>query len=268
MARALSPIQDYLCEINETALLDSEEEKSLAQRSGAGDLTARDHMVRANLRLVVNIAKGYVGKGLSLEDLIQEGNLGLIHAVEGFDPDVGTRFSTYASYWIKESIRRALFNHAKPIRLPAYLVKLLAKWRRAAGQLEEELGRMPSPDEVAANLKLSRKKQAAVKQALHLANLIPQTVESSDDNDSSGQVLVDHRSRSPIEELVESDDLALVQERLAEMDQRQAAVIQMRFGLDGKAPRTLQEIGQELSLTRERVRQLENRGLQSLKHAV
>ena len=136
-----SPLETYLREINEMALLTADEEKELAHRIAHGDKMARDRMVRANLRLVVNIARGYIGKGLALQDLIEEGNLGLLRAVQGFDPTVGTRFSTYASYWIKQSIKRALVNTAKPIRIPAYMVELLFKWRRMASDMQESLGR-------------------------------------------------------------------------------------------------------------------------------
>ena len=136
-----SPLETYLREINEVALLTADEEKELAHRIAQGDKLARERMVRANLRLVVNIARGYIGKGLALQDLIEEGNLGLLRAVQGFDPAVGTRFSTYASYWIKQSIKRALVNTAKPIRIPAYMVELLFKWRRMASDLQESLGR-------------------------------------------------------------------------------------------------------------------------------
>src|SRR5438045_2113337 len=136
-----TPLETYLREINETALLNAQEEKQLAYRIEEGDTQARDRMVRANLRLVVNIARSYTGKGLGLQDLIEEGNLGLLRAVEGFDPSMNTRFSTYASYWIKQSIRRALTNMGKTIRIPAYMIELLAKWRRASAKLQEELGR-------------------------------------------------------------------------------------------------------------------------------
>jgi RNA polymerase primary sigma factor len=146
-----TPLETYLREINETALLNAADEQELAARIGEGDVRARDRMVRANLRLVVNIARGYTGKGLSLPDLIEEGNLGLLRAVEGFDPGVGTRFSTYASYWIKQSIKRALINSAKTIRIPAYMVELLSKWRRANARLTEELGRSRTAEEKVAD---------------------------------------------------------------------------------------------------------------------
>ena len=144
-----SPLETYLREINETSLLNAEQEKELAVAIGEGDNEARDQMVRANLRLVVNIARSYTGKGLGLQDLIEEGNLGLLRAVEGFDPTMNTRFSTYASYWIKQSIKRALVNTAKTIRIPAYMVELLAKWRRASSKLQDELGRRPTHEEIA-----------------------------------------------------------------------------------------------------------------------
>src|SRR5436190_886325 len=152
------PLETYLREINETALLTADEEKSLARAIETGDTEARDQMVRANLRLVVNIARGYTGKGLALQDLIEEGNLGLLRAVEGFDPNMNTRFSTYASYWIKQSIKRALVNTAKTIRIPAYMVELLAKWRRATNQLTDELGRPPTNEETAKSLGLTRER--------------------------------------------------------------------------------------------------------------
>src|SRR5712664_1287386 len=153
-----SPLETYLREINETALLSADEEKQLAYRIEEGDNAARDRMVRANLRLVVNIARSYTGKGLGLQDLIAEGNLGLLRAVEGFDPSMNTRFSTYASYWIKQSIKRAVINTGKTIRIPAYMNELLIKWRRATAKLTDELGRAPTQEEVASSLKLSKKK--------------------------------------------------------------------------------------------------------------
>src|SRR5438270_2732324 len=161
-----SPLETYLREINETPLLNADQEKELAYRIESGDSEARDRMVRANLRLVVNIARSYTGKGLGLQDLIAEGNLGLLRAVEAFDPTMNTRFSTYASYWIKQSIKRTLINTAKTIRLPAYMVELLTKWRRASAQLQEELGRIATDEEIAARLSLSKKKLEIIKKAI------------------------------------------------------------------------------------------------------
>src|SRR5262245_4145757 len=153
-----SPLETYLREIDKTPLLTADEEKSLARRIEEGDSEARDHLVRANLRLVVNIARSYTGKGLGLQDLIEEGNLGLLRAVEGFDPAMNPRVSTYASYWIKQSIKRGLINSGKTICIPAYMAQLLTEWRRATAQLQEELGRTPTQEEVAAQLGLGKKK--------------------------------------------------------------------------------------------------------------
>lgn len=258
-----SPLETYLREINETKLLTSADEQELAVAIGEGSAEARDRMVRANLRLVVNIARGYTGKGLGLQDLIEEGNLGLLRAVEGFDPAMGTRFSTYASYWIKQSIKRALINSAKTIRIPAYMVELLSKWRRASSRLGEELGRTPTPEEIGRVLGLPRKKLPIIKKAIRIYNLTPQT-DQSEAGWSLGEMVMDERSRTPEEELVEHDNMKHVREQLETMDQREATVLRMRFGLDSHEPRTLKEIGETLGLTRERVRQIETEALNKL----
>jgi RNA polymerase primary sigma factor len=258
-----TPLETYLREINETALLSAAEEQMLANRIAQGDAQARDRMVRANLRLVVNIARGYVGKGLSLQDLIEEGNLGLLRAVEGFDPAVGTRFSTYASYWIKQSIKRALINSAKTIRIPAYMVELLSKWRRATTRLTEELGRTPTPEEIARVLGLAKKKLPIIKKAIRIYNLMPQT-DQSENGWSLGEIIMDERLKSPDEELVEHDVLTRALEMIHTLDQREATVLRMRFGLDDHSPHTLKEIGEQLGLTRERVRQIETEALHKL----
>ncbi|HEY8503201.1 MAG TPA: RNA polymerase sigma factor RpoD/SigA [Gemmataceae bacterium] len=258
-----SPLETYLREINETALLSAEEEKQLAYRIINGDSQARDQMVRANLRLVVNIARGYTGKGLSLQDLIEEGNLGLLRAVEGFDPSMNTRFSTYASYWIKQSIKRALVNTAKTIRIPAYMVELLAKWRRATNKLQDELGRPPTPEEIAKHLGLPKKKLNIIKKAIRVYNSAPQT-DQNESGWSIDEMLMDSRSRTPDTEMVETDDLKQVMHLLDKMDKREATVLRMRFGLDDEEPKTLKEIGECLGLTRERVRQIESEALAKL----
>jgi len=258
-----SPLETYLREINETSLLSADDEYDLAIAVGNGDQQARDTMVRANLRLVVNIARGYTGKGLGLQDLIEEGNLGLLRAVEGFDPAMGTRFSTYASYWIKQSIKRALINTAKTIRIPAYMVELLSKWRRASTRLAEELGRSPTPEEVARVLGLPRKKLPIIKKAIRIYNLTPQT-DQTDAGWSLGEMIMDDRARTPEEEMVEHDNLEHVMRQLEIMDPREATVLRMRFGLEDSEPRTLKQIGESLGLTRERVRQIETEALAKL----
>lgn len=260
---AQSPLETYLREINETALLSADEELQLAALIERGDVEARDRMVRANLRLVVNISRGYTGKGLSLQDLIEEGNLGLLRAVEGFDPTVGTRFSTYASYWIKQSIKRALINSAKTIRIPAYMVELLSKWRRATARLSEELGRTPTNEEVARVLGLPKKKLPIIRKAIRISNSTPQS-DQSESGWSLGEMVMDERLKAPDEMLLDHDILRHAMELLEDLDDREATVLRLRFGLDGFEPKTLKEIGAELGLTRERVRQIETEALRRL----
>jgi RNA polymerase primary sigma factor len=259
-----SPLETYLREINETSLLSADQEKELAREIALGSTEARDRMVRANLRLVVNIARGYTGKGLALQDLIEEGNLGLLRAVEGFDPVMGTRFSTYASYWIKQSIKRALVNTAKTIRIPAYMVELIAKWRRATNKLNDELGRPPTPEEIAKLLGLPKKKLSIIKKAIRVYNSAPQSDQGGEQGWSIEEMLMDTNSKSPDDEMVESDDLKHVMILLEKMDKREATVLRMRFGLDDVEPKTLKEIGESLGLTRERVRQIESEALAKL----
>ncbi len=263
-----SPLQIYLQDINDTPLLSAAEERELAERVALGDPYAREHMVKANLRLVVNLARGYLGKGLSLEDLIEEGNLGLMRAVEGFDGGMDTRFSTYASYWIKQSIRRAVMNNGKPIRLPAYMVSLLAKWRRATAVLAERLDRAPSHEEVGKALKLSKKKMAIVAKALTIHNLTPHNENGDEDGPAIDEVLTDDRGKGVESRLMEADDLDRIFEHMHALEDREATVIRMRFGLDHYDPMTLREVGENLGLTRERVRQLESQAIQKLVHAL
>ena len=266
-SRVQNPLETYLKEINETALLSADEEKMLSRQISTGDAAARDRMVRANLRLVVNIARAYTGKGLPLQDLIEEGNLGLLRAVEGFDPEMGTRFSTYGSYWIKQSIKRALVNSAKTIRIPAYMVELLSKWRRATAKLSDQLGRTPTPEEVALELEIPKKKLKIVKKAIQLYNTNPQT-DQPDGTWTLGEVLPDDKNKGPDDELMENDNLKHVFKMLDKMDPREATILRMRFGLDDSEPKTLKEIGEALGLTRERVRQIEGDALNRLNRSL
>ena len=266
-SRLQTPLETYLREINETALLTADDEKMLSRRISAGDALARDRMVRANLRLVVNIARGYNGRGLPLPDLIEEGNLGLMRAVEGFDPDMGTRFSTYASYWIKQSIKRALVNTAKTIRVPAYMVELMSKWRRASIELTEELNRTPTAEEIAVVLEIAPKQLRIVKKAIALYNATPQS-DQDESGLSLGDIIPDERIRGPEEELIDNDNLKHVSQLLDEIDSREATILRMRFGLNDSEPRTLKEIGEVLGLTRERVRQIESEALKKLNRSL
>jgi len=258
-----NPLETYLRDINETSLLTADDEKRLAHAIARGDAQARDHMVRANLRLVVNIARGYNNRGLMLPDLIEEGNLGLLRAVEGFDPTMGTRFSTYASYWIKQSIKRALINSGKTIRIPAYMVELLSKWRRATARLFDALGRVPTPEEIARMLGLARKKLPIIKKAIHVHHSTPQT-EQPDSGWSLGEMIRDENARCPADVLLDSDTLRHVLLRVEQLDKRASTILKLRFGLGGGEPMTLKEIGAVLGLTRERVRQIESETLANL----
>jgi RNA polymerase primary sigma factor len=264
---AQSPLETYLREINETPLLSAAQEKELARRIWQGDNAARDCMVRANLRLVVNIARNYVGKGLDLPDLIEEGNLGLLRAVEGFDPTMNTRFSTYAGYWIKQSIKRALINTGKTIRIPAYMAQLLTEWRRATAELQEKLGRPPTQEEVAAHMELPRRKLNLIKKAIRIHNAAPQT-DVTEEGQTMDATIMDLRVKTPDTTLIESDDVQQVLTLLDRMGEREATVLRLRFGLDGEEPKTLKEIGERLGLTRERVRQIEREALGSLRESM
>jgi len=258
---SLVPSALYLREIDTTPLLTAAEESELAQRISEGDPYARDQMVRANLRLVVNIARRYLNRGLPIEDLIAEGNLGLLRAVEGFDPAWQTRFGTYASYWIKQSMRHAVINTGGSFRLPAYMVTLLAKWRRATAVLADRLGRAPTDREVGELLHLSGKKLEMVAQAIQVEALKPHPDE---DGSGVGEFLADERHRDVHNELCDSDDLERVFLGIGQLDEREAMVIRLRFGLESRPPMTLREVGDGLGLTRERIRQVEARALTKL----
>lgn len=261
-----SDLELYLKEINETELLTADEEKTLGWRIiNDNDMDARDRMVRANLRLVVSICKNYVNRGLSLSDLIEEGNIGLIRAVEGFDPAQGARFSTYASWWIKQSIRRTLINAAQPIHIPAYMVELIARWKEASRRLEEEIGRPPSMQELARELKLPLKKVQIIRRALKAFHSRPQMpVDSDGQTIDFADLFQDTRCDQPDEAIAQSEEFKLILKLIDSIDERDARVLKLRFGLEGQEPLTLKEVGREVGLTRERVRQIELEALRRI----
>ncbi len=261
-APAAAPFGTYLAEINRTPLLTADEEKELGGRALAGDGEARELLVRANLRLVVNIARGYAGRGLPIEDLVSEGTMGLLRAVEGFDPTMNTRFSTYAAFWIKQGIKRGIVTTAKTIRIPAHMALSLSKWRRALGELTDALRRLPTGEEVAGRLGLSKKKMKLVTDALDVSRG-PQSDHGADGTGITAS-LADARARPPGAAMGEADQLERMLQLLDKMDRRDATVLRMRFGLGGEEPKTLKEIGDHLGLTRERIRQIEDEALAKL----
>ena len=260
-------LQLYLQEIKQTPLLTREKEISLARRIRKGDHQARDEMIRSNLRLVVSIAKNYSRRGLTLLDLIEEGNLGLLRAVERFDPAEGCRFSTYASWWIRQAIKRSLISAVKPVDIPAYMVDMINKWRRASARLECERGRKPTQTEIARAMGLSRKKVDVIARAARAFSSPFQAV-SDDAEWSLSEMLADEGSRSPVDIILKNRRSASVMKALNSINERASTVLRLRFGLEGCEPLTLKQIGAKIGLTRERVRQIEHEALRCITAAI
>ena len=259
-----SAIKLYLAEIGKTPLLKPDEEVALARRIRKGDHKARQHMIEANLRLVVKIAHDYANFGLPLLDLISEGNIGLIKAVERFDPDKGGKLSTYAAWWIKQSIKRALANQSKTIRLPVHLVDKIARMRKLTAALQELFGREPTNEEIALEMGMPVNKIAHLKSV----SVRPTSLDApigEDDDTEFGDLVGDENAPTPFENLKSKSMLTDVNAMLDSLDEREADIIRMRFGIGGDRPQTLEEVGQHFNITRERVRQLQNMALQRMR---
>jgi RNA polymerase primary sigma factor len=259
--------QLYLREIARIPLLTPEQEVKLAHRIRRGDQQAGAEMVRANLRLVVKIARDYTNIGLPLLDLISEGNIGLMKAVERFDPKKGGKLSTYAAWWIKQSIRRALASQAKTIRLPVHLIDKIGKMRRVSSQMMEELGREPTDDELADEIGFSSSKVTALKSAALRPASLDQPIRDGE-SFQFADIVGDEESDNPFETLRNKDMLEEVEELLCVLDDRERIIINSRFGLDGQEPKTLEQIGETVGVTRERIRQLQNIALLKLRGAL
>jgi RNA polymerase primary sigma factor len=260
-------IKLYLREIGQVKLLTPQEEIALAARIKKGDKKARELMIKANLRLVVKIARDYDGIGLPLLDLISEGNIGLMKAVERFDPSKGGKLSTYGSWWIKQSIKRALANQSKTIRLPVHLVDKISKMRRVAMRLQEELGREPTDEELAEELgtsssRVSQMRMAAVRPASLDAPI------GDEDSNNFAEVVQDENADSPYEMLEDKTVTGMLQEMVKNLDSREATILRFRFGLDGGTEKTLEEVGEKFGVTRERVRQIQNIALRKLRKMI
>lgn len=250
-------MRTYMQEISKTPLLTKEEEFDLAERIKAGDKDARDHMISANLRLVVKIAYDYNNFGLPLLDLISEGNIGLIKAVERFDPSKGGKLSTYAAWWIKQSIKRALANQSKTIRLPVHLVDRIARMRKITAQLADELDREPTDEEIAYAMDMPINKVAHLKSV----SVRPASLDApvGEDGDTTfGELVGDDKGITPYENLQEKSMSENIKSVIDRLDDREAEIIQLRFGLDGNPPLTLEDVGERFDVTRERVRQIQN----------
>jgi len=256
-------LESYFVDINRYPLLTPQEERELSFEVRKGDPEARDKMARSNLRLVVSIAKHYVERGLPLLDLIEEGNVGLLKAVERFDPAAECRFSTYATWWIKQSIKRALIDTVKSVRIPSYMVETISKWKKCSGALAIDLGRPPLFHEIADAMEIPMENTKIIQNALHVADSASQTI-SIENSWTISDIVEDASQHQPHDLLEQKVEQETMNELLSYLDEREAKIVRMRYGLDNGEPMTLKEIGERVNLSRERVRQIENEALKRL----
>tara|TARA_B100002019_G_scaffold213873_1_gene186479 strand:- start:1385 stop:2296 length:912 start_codon:yes stop_codon:yes gene_type:complete len=257
----------YLQQISSIPLITVQEEIELAEKIKHGDEKAREKMITANLRLVVKIAQHYSNIGLSLLDLINEGNIGLMKAVERFDPSKGGKLSTYAAWWIKQSIKRALANQSKTIRLPVHMVDRVTQMRRISSELEDRLGHPPSDEELASEMNLPLSRIAHLKSV----SKKPASLDSplgDDENSTLGEVVPDNNAINPFEKLQNKSLIGDVNFVLSKLEPREADIIRLRFGLEGRDPMTLEEVGEKIGVTRERIRQLQEQALRQLRKSM
>ncbi|MEK9949933.1 MAG: sigma-70 family RNA polymerase sigma factor [Verrucomicrobiales bacterium] len=256
----------YLREIGQVALLTPDEEIALAVRIQKGDEEARDQMIKANLRLVVKIAHDYEGLGLPLLDLINEGNIGLMKAVERFDPTKGSKLSTYSAWWIKQAIKRSLANQSKTIRLPVHLVDKISKLKRTALKLQEALGREPTDEELGEEMEMDALKVARLRRAA----IRPASLDSpiGDDNSTFAEIVSDEKAENPYKQLEDKTVNDMLYDLIKTLPHREATILEYRFGLDVCSERTLEEVGEHFNVTRERVRQIQNLALSKLRKMI
>jgi RNA polymerase primary sigma factor len=263
-----SAIKLYLREIGQIPLLTPQQEIELAAKIQKGDTAARELMIKANLRLVVKIAHDYDWLGMPILDLINEGNIGLMKAVERFDPKKGGKLSTYAAWWIKQSIKRALANQGKTIRLPVHLVDKIAKMRRVAMRLQEEFGREPTDEELGEEMGMTASRVAQLRTAAIRPASLDAPVGDEGDSNLFGDIIEDEQADTPYEQLEEKTVTSMLREMVKTLPPREATILTFRFGLDAGTERTLEEVGQKFGVTRERVRQVQNIALRKLRRMI
>jgi len=259
-----SALQLYLNDINKYPLLTPEEEKVITNAVKMGDESAREKLIKSNLRLVISIAKNYVNRGLSFLDLIDEGNIGLLKSISGFKVEMGCKFSTYATWWIRQSISRALANTGKTIRIPTYMNENISKLKSASATLTGRLERKPNTEEIAKEMDITSKKISTIELALKPANVFREEITSSDMIWALSEMVADPNTKAPDEELIDNNERESVDKLLNIIDKRASTILRLRYGLDDGEHKTLQEVGKILNITRERVRQIEKEAIRKL----